>query len=251
MPRGTETILLAEDEQDVREVAREFLESGGYTVIEAHNGAEALRLATEHKASIDLLVTDMVMPGHDWQRVGAAIAASDIRESASSTCLVTARQTAAESAQADADMLLLTKPFSRGSILRAVREALNVSRAALAFAACPLGCWACHQESLWMFAMPVGVKLEGSRRLNHGEVVARTSHELQSNGKIIFGEAAGNGQGRKSAEIADGAERIRECEIGLQIGFQRSRGNGLSGERPARQTCQTELPSFSAKSPGC
>jgi len=42
-PRGTETILLAEDEQDVREVAREFLESGGYTVIEARDGAEALK----------------------------------------------------------------------------------------------------------------------------------------------------------------------------------------------------------------
>ena len=41
--------------------------------------------------------------------------------------------------------------------------------------------------------MPVSVKLECSRRLNHGEVVAGPSYELQSNRKIIFGEAAGNG----------------------------------------------------------
>jgi two-component system cell cycle sensor histidine kinase/response regulator CckA len=125
-PRGTETILLAEDEQDVREVAREFLESGGYTVIEAHNGAEALRLAVEHKTAIELLVTDMVMPGmtgkelarrlqHQHPGIGVVYMSGY------------SEQTAAETSQADASILLLTKPFSRGSILRAVREVLNAS----------------------------------------------------------------------------------------------------------------------------
>jgi len=128
-PRGTETILLAEDEQDVREVAREFLESGGYTVIEARDGADALRLAKEREGGIDLLVTDMVMPGmtgrelaqrlqHDHAGIGV-IYMSGYSE-----------QSAVETVQADAVSCLLTKPFSRGSILRAVREALSVSRRA-------------------------------------------------------------------------------------------------------------------------
>ena len=68
-PRGTETILLAEDEQDVREVAREFLESAGYTVLEAASGAEAMQTAAQYPGNIDLLVTDMVMPGMTGQRL--------------------------------------------------------------------------------------------------------------------------------------------------------------------------------------
>ena len=56
-----------------------------------------------------------------------------------------------------------------------------------------------------MLAVPVGVKLERSRGLNHGEIVACAPYELQAYGKIIFGEAARNGQSRKAAEIADGA----------------------------------------------
>ena len=126
-PRGTETILLAEDEQDVREVAREFLESGGYTVIEASNGADALRLATEHKAAIDLLVSDMVMPGMTGKEL-----ARRLKQQHSGVGVVYmsgySEQTAAETAETDGKMLLLTKPFSRGSILRTVREALNASR---------------------------------------------------------------------------------------------------------------------------
>jgi len=127
VPRGTETILLAEDEQDVREVAREFLESGGYTVIEAHNGAEALRLAAEHKATIDLLVTDMVMPGMTGKELAGRL---QHQHSGIGVIYMSgySEQTAAETTQADGNMLLLTKPFSRGSILRTVREALNVPR---------------------------------------------------------------------------------------------------------------------------
>jgi CheY-like chemotaxis protein len=128
-PRGTETILLAEDEQDVREVAREFLESGGYTVIEACDGADALRLVAERKAAIDLLVTDMVMPG----MTGRELARRLQHHHAGIGVIYMSgysEQTALESAQAEADMRLLTKPFSRGSILRAVREALSVSRQA-------------------------------------------------------------------------------------------------------------------------
>jgi len=127
VPRGTEKILLAEDEQDVREVAREFLESGGYTVIEASNGAEALRLAAEHNATIDLLVTDMVMPGMTGREL-----ARRLQQERSGVGVIYmsgySERTAAETSQADANMCLLTKPFSRGSILRAVRQALDPSR---------------------------------------------------------------------------------------------------------------------------
>src|SRR5271165_3490110 len=73
VPRGTETVLLAEDEQDVREVAREFLESGGYTVLEAQHAEEALQLAARHNGNIALLITDMVMPGMRGQELAARL----------------------------------------------------------------------------------------------------------------------------------------------------------------------------------
>jgi two-component system, cell cycle sensor histidine kinase and response regulator CckA len=126
-PRGEGRILLAEDEQDVREVAREFLESGGYAVIEASNGAEALRLAAEHNSAIDLLVTDMVMPGMTGKELARRL---QHQQSGVGVIYMSgySDQTADETTQVDREMRLLTKPFSRGSILRAVREALSVAR---------------------------------------------------------------------------------------------------------------------------
>jgi two-component system cell cycle sensor histidine kinase/response regulator CckA len=123
-PRGTETVLLAEDEQDVREVAREFLESGGYTVLEARDGAEAIQIAAQHAGLIDLLVTDMVMPRMTGQEL-----ARRLQQNRAGLRVIYmsgySEHAAAEAAQGDSLMRLLTKPFSRTAILRMVRQTLE------------------------------------------------------------------------------------------------------------------------------
>jgi CheY-like chemotaxis protein len=59
---GRETILLVEDEPEVRKLTREILELNGYTVLEAADGGEALRLGASHAGLIHLVITDVVMP---------------------------------------------------------------------------------------------------------------------------------------------------------------------------------------------
>jgi CheY-like chemotaxis protein len=124
VPKGTETILLAEDEHDVREIAREFLESGGYRVIEAKDGKEALELARKHRGQIDLLVSDMVMPGMTGQQL-----AERLKQDQPDVSVVFmsgySEHAATEMADADPSVRLLSKPFSRSTILRGMREILN------------------------------------------------------------------------------------------------------------------------------
>ena len=59
---GTETILVVEDETAVREVVTEILHSHGYVVLQAVDGPDALEVWSQHRSSIDLVVTDIVMP---------------------------------------------------------------------------------------------------------------------------------------------------------------------------------------------
>jgi CheY-like chemotaxis protein len=61
--RGSETILLVEDEEMVRELAQRALTSSGYTVLEAKDGGQARHICTAHQGPIHLLLTDVVMPG--------------------------------------------------------------------------------------------------------------------------------------------------------------------------------------------
>jgi CheY-like chemotaxis protein len=61
-PRGTETILLVEDDDSVRKFSKRTLRSSGYAVLEARDGVDALRVAEEHAEPIHLLLTDLVMP---------------------------------------------------------------------------------------------------------------------------------------------------------------------------------------------
>jgi two-component system, cell cycle sensor histidine kinase and response regulator CckA len=60
--RGTETVLVAEDEDGVRELLRKVLTEFGYSVLTARHGRDALMVAGERGSEIDLLVTDVVMP---------------------------------------------------------------------------------------------------------------------------------------------------------------------------------------------
>ena len=67
--KGSETVLLVEDEEGVRTLSRMVLEEGGYTVLEASSGAEALRICEQRKDPIHLLLTDVVLPGMGGSQV--------------------------------------------------------------------------------------------------------------------------------------------------------------------------------------
>lgn len=62
IPKGTETILLVEDEEAVRNLIRSVLQAGGYTILEAHNGQQAIDLLGRYRGPLHLLITDLVMP---------------------------------------------------------------------------------------------------------------------------------------------------------------------------------------------
>jgi PAS domain S-box-containing protein len=75
LPQGTETVLVAEDDETIRRMIYEILQYSGYAALEAGRGEEALRLAGEHAGPIHLLITDMVMPGMGGRDLAGRLAA--------------------------------------------------------------------------------------------------------------------------------------------------------------------------------
>ena len=124
LPHGSETILLAEDEQDVREITREFLALSGYTVLEAKDGIEALEAARNHMGKIDVLLTDMVMPGMSGRDLAAhlALLRRDIKVIFMSGYT---EYSTTHYGGWDPSTALLTKPFTRATLAQMVRDVLR------------------------------------------------------------------------------------------------------------------------------
>ena len=124
LPRGSETILLVEDEAAVRAVARRMLEALGYTVREAASGAEALRLAAEDGGGVDLVLTDVVMP----EQNGRALVEQLLARWPALRALFMSGYTDDEILRrglTEPGSLFLEKPFTAARLSSAVRRALD------------------------------------------------------------------------------------------------------------------------------
>jgi PAS domain S-box-containing protein len=121
---GQETILLVEDEVNLRRLARQYLETQGYKILEADDGAAALQIAAGYRATIDLLLTDVIMPGMNGRELAASIAASrpDVRVLYMSGYTENA---IGHNGLLDAGINLLQKPFSLPALKDKVREVLD------------------------------------------------------------------------------------------------------------------------------
>jgi two-component system cell cycle sensor histidine kinase/response regulator CckA len=75
LPRGSEVVLLVEDEEGVRELAQEYLRMSGYKVLTAHDGHTAVEAVSMHDGPIHLLMTDVVMPGISGRELAARVSA--------------------------------------------------------------------------------------------------------------------------------------------------------------------------------
>ena len=128
MALGSETVLLVEDDGSVRAVARRILERAGYTVIEAASGGEALKLFDARGAEIDVVLTDMVMPGMSGREL-----AVKLRERNPSLRALFMSGYTEDSVlllgMADPGAAFIQKPFSARSLTERLREVLELNPA--------------------------------------------------------------------------------------------------------------------------
>jgi two-component system cell cycle sensor histidine kinase/response regulator CckA len=129
---GTETVLIVEDEEPLRMLARVCLESNGYSVLDAPNAPAALELAKKHGGRIDLLLTDVVMPGMSGRELAKRLTAHHgvkvLYMSGYNNVLID------HDCILDRDAVLLEKPFTLGSLLSKVSAVLHTGQSGKAAA---------------------------------------------------------------------------------------------------------------------
>ena len=124
LPGGSETILLVEDEKSVRKTARLFLTKLGYSVLAAEHPEKALDIVADHGEQIDMLITDIVMPGMS----GKDLADKLVQEDPDLHCLFMSGYTddvIAEHGVLNGDLNFIAKPFSRDELAHHVRRVLD------------------------------------------------------------------------------------------------------------------------------
>jgi two-component system cell cycle sensor histidine kinase/response regulator CckA len=120
--RGSETILLVEDEEALRGLARSLLEDSGYTVLEAELPEAAIETALQHSGKIHVLLTDLVMPGMTGKDLAAKLAPT---RPEMKVVFMSGYTSFTHAGLADSEIALLTKPFTREKLLRKLRETLE------------------------------------------------------------------------------------------------------------------------------
>jgi CheY-like chemotaxis protein len=124
-PRGgTETVLVAEDDEKVRKLVTWILEGAGYTVLAAANGREAVDIIQKHESCIDLILLDLVMPELNGRAVYESLQEShpNLKYLFSSGYSTNAVHSDFLS---DKDKQLIQKPYSPGALLIKIREVLD------------------------------------------------------------------------------------------------------------------------------
>jgi DNA-binding NtrC family response regulator len=122
MVEGPATILLVDDDESLRRLARYILADHGYHVIEASDGAEALEVASAHVGSIDLLLTDVIMP-----KLNGIVLAERLLQHRPGIAVLfmSGFVESAFLCAGHPDVKLLAKPFRADHLLDAVRAALG------------------------------------------------------------------------------------------------------------------------------
>jgi len=123
-PRGSETILLVEDESSLRKLVSQLLRTWGYTVLEASHGEEAINMARIHPGAIDLLLTDVVMPAMSGRELAKLLV--PLREGIKILYMSGyTDDTILQHGVLDPGSALLQKPFTQETLSRKVYEALH------------------------------------------------------------------------------------------------------------------------------
>ncbi len=123
-PSGTETVLVVEDEEMLRELARRILELSGYTALEAKGGEEAIAICQQYEGAIDLLLTDVVMPQMSGPELAARIASLRPRMKILFMSGYT-DSAVLHNSVLDPTLAYIQKPFTMDSLARKVREVLD------------------------------------------------------------------------------------------------------------------------------
>ncbi len=123
-PDGTETVLLVEDQEGIRDLVQEFLQRKGYTVLHAVDGDDALRIAGAHNEQIHLLVTDVVMPNIGGQELARRL--TPLRPQMKVLFMSGYPEHASRGEEAvDRNVPVLLKPFLLDTLARKVRSVLD------------------------------------------------------------------------------------------------------------------------------